>query len=65
MVNLEAKGAAAAVITRRCVVIKWAELTSEKLLDLVNKGAGAMLILLPRDLSTITDDEIQVGVALS
>lgn len=60
VVNMEAKGALSTMISRRCVIVKWAELTSETLLDLVNKGAGAVLVLLPRELSTIEDDELQM-----
>ena len=63
VVNMEAKGAVSTMISRRCVIVKWAELTSETLLDLVNKGAGAVLVLLPRELSAVEEDEMQVGVA--
>ena len=51
LINMEARGSAANILNRKCVVLKWAELSSDSFLDLIQRGAGSLLILLPRDWS--------------
>lgn len=48
---MEARGSAANILNRKCVVLKWAELSSDSFLDLIQRGAGSLLILLPCDWS--------------
>lgn len=44
---MEAKGEAASMLNRRCVVVRWRDLTIEKFQGLIERGAGSILILLP------------------
>jgi len=44
---MEAKGEAASMLSRRCVVVRWRDLTIEKFQNLIERGAGSILILLP------------------
>lgn len=47
LVNMEAKGEGASMLSRKCVVVQWKDLSSEKFLDLVQRGAGSLLVILP------------------
>ena len=49
LVNMEVRGEVAAILNRKCVVIRWSTLSSEKFLDIIHRGAGAILVLLPRE----------------
>ena len=44
---MEVKSEEGSVLNRKCVVVRWKELTLEKFLDLTKRGAGALLVLLP------------------
>lgn len=44
---MEAKGEAANMLNRKCVVVRWNDLTSVKFQSLIDRGAGSILILLP------------------
>ncbi len=44
---MEAKGAAANMLSRRCVVVRWRDLSIEKFQNLIERGAGSILVLLP------------------
>ena len=57
---MEARGEESSVLTRKCVVLRWAGLTREKLDRLVERGAGALLILLPRNLSDAGWEQLEV-----
>ncbi|XP_031572437.1 nicalin-1-like [Actinia tenebrosa] len=59
LVNMEARPMSSEVLTRRCVVIKLSELTIDHFKEVIDKGAGALLILLPRHLSNLTQQEIE------
>lgn len=54
---MEAKGEGASMLNRKCVVVRWADLTSDKFLELINRGAGAILVLLPHSNTTAIDEE--------
>ncbi|XP_019861588.1 PREDICTED: nicalin-1-like [Amphimedon queenslandica] len=49
VVNMEARSPEAAMLNRKCVLIKWTELTSDLFNELLERGAGAVLIILPND----------------
>lgn len=53
---MEARGEEASMLNRKCVVVRWKDLSSEKFLELIQRGAGALLVLLPQ-LNAITDED--------
>ena len=57
---MEAKGVDASMLNRRCVFIRWTDLSLEKFLDLVDRGAGAMVILLPDNMYEVEEDILKV-----
>ncbi len=59
---MEAKGGGAGMLNRKCVVVRWADLTSDKFLDLIHRGAGAILILLPQFNVTLDKETLDVSV---
>lgn len=63
---MEAKGEAASMLNRRCVVVRWQDLTLDKFLDLIDRGAGAILVLLPIYNTTLVDKEtLNVSISIS
>ncbi|XP_063434320.1 BOS complex subunit ncln-like [Mytilus trossulus] len=58
-VNMEARPIDAKMITRRCIVTKMKEFTMAKYRDLIQENAGALLIILPRNLTSLSDDDRQ------
>ena len=59
--NMEMRGEAASMLNRKCVVLKWAELTVTHFLNLVHRGAGALVLLLPPE-HLVEEEEVEVGV---
>ena len=59
---MEAKGVDASMLNRRCVFIRWTDLSVEKFLDLINRGAGAMVILLPGNMQEVKEEVLKVRV---
>lgn len=57
---MEARGEGASMLNRKCVVVLWSDLSSEKFLDLIQRGAGAILVILPQINSTLDDDTFKV-----
>lgn len=64
-VNMEARPADAKMITRRCIVARLQEMSISKYRDLIQENAGALLILLPQNLSQISDIDRKVGANIS
>lgn len=64
LINMEAKGEAAGMLNRKCVVARWKDLTSKKFLDLIQRGAGAILVLLPPSNHTVDQEVWESWVAL-
>lgn len=60
--NMEARGEEASMLNRKCVVVWWKDLSSEKFLDLIQRGAGALLILLPHANASVEEDTLNVRV---
>ena len=58
---MEAKGATAGSLGRKCVVVRWADMQMEVLRDLVDRGAGSLLLLLPQNFSDIHGELAQVS----
>lgn len=58
LVNMEAKSEDASMLNRKCVVVLWKELTSEGFQDMIHRGAGAILVLLPH-LNHTLEKEVQ------
>ncbi|XP_052101120.1 nicalin-1-like [Mytilus californianus] len=58
-VNMEARPIDAKMITRRCIVTKMKEFTMAKYRDLIQENAGALLIILPRNLTALSEDDRQ------
>ena len=61
VINMEAKGALAGSLGRKCVVVRWADLQIEVLLDLIDRGAGSLLVLLPQNFSDVHGEMAQVS----
>lgn len=57
---MEARPATARMLGRRCVMIRLAELTIDKFRELSISGAGAVVVLLPTDLSDVSQEMMQV-----
>lgn len=58
---MEAKGEGAGMLNRKCVVVRWKELTSASFLDLIHRGAGSILVLLPQLNVTLDGDTQEVS----
>ena len=61
---MEAKGAMASALGRKCVVMRWADLSMESLVDLVQRGAGSLLLLLPHNFTDIQGEVAEVCVCV-
>ncbi|XP_053291860.1 nicalin-1-like [Pleuronectes platessa] len=59
IVVAEARAAEEPVLTRRCVVMKVSDFTTERYLEAQRQNAAAVLILLPRNMSSIPHDIVQ------
>ena len=60
LVNMEARGEGASMLNRKCVVVRWRDLSSDKFLDLIERGAGAILVILPQINATTDKDTMSV-----
>ncbi|XP_078054817.1 BOS complex subunit ncln isoform X3 [Mustelus asterias] len=59
MLNTEARTIEADVLSRRCVIMRLAEFSFEKFQDAIRQSAGAVVIILPQNMSTMPQDVIQ------
>ncbi|XP_042262878.1 nicalin-1-like [Thunnus maccoyii] len=59
IVVAEARSADEPVLTRRCVIMKVPDFTTEKYLEAQRQNAAAILILLPRNISSVPHDTVQ------
>ncbi|KAM4613246.1 BOS complex subunit ncln [Polymixia lowei] len=59
IVVAEARSADEPVLTRRCVIMKVPDFTTEKYLEAQRQNAAAILILLPKNTSTVPHDIVQ------
>ncbi len=49
------------MLNRKCVVVRWAELSYESFMELVERGAGSIIILLPLDIVSVDKKLIEVS----
>ncbi|XP_044027552.1 nicalin-1-like isoform X1 [Siniperca chuatsi] len=59
IVVAEARSADEPVLTRRCVIMKVLDFTTEKFLEAQRQNAAAILILLPKNISSLPHDTVQ------
>ncbi|TRY74263.1 hypothetical protein DNTS_008994 [Danionella cerebrum] len=59
IVVAEARSAADASLTRRCVVMKLSDFTTERFLEAKSQNAAAILLLLPQNISSVPEDTMQ------
>ncbi|XP_034022979.1 nicalin-1 [Thalassophryne amazonica] len=59
IVVAEARSADEPVLTRRCVIMKLPDFTTENFLETQRQNAAAILILLPQNISSIPHDTVQ------
>ncbi|XP_071104679.1 BOS complex subunit ncln-like [Haliotis cracherodii] len=57
LINMEARPIDAKMLTRRCVVARLREVTMPKFRDLLTQNAGGLVILLPEDFNSLTEEE--------
>ena len=51
---------AAKMLNRKCVFVKWAELSPDLFQDLLNRGSGSLLVLLPQEWAEQNNETIAV-----
>lgn len=61
---MEVKGPGANVLNRRCVFLRWIDLTKEKFNELVERGTGSLLILMPVDYAMAGSDKLKEWMKL-
>ena len=59
-INMEARPASAKMLNRRCVLILLVDLTMEKFRELTISGAGAIVVIVPKNLSQLSQDFLEV-----
>jgi len=62
LVNVEAQPVSALSFLRKCVVAKMKDLTIDKFKDAVLQNAGGLLVVIPNNLSRLSDSEKEVCV---
>lgn len=60
LVNVEARSLDAGSVARRCVIARLVDLTPSHYHRVVSQGAAALLILLPANLTALTEDHQMV-----
>lgn len=63
-ISMELKGPDANVLNRRCVLLRWVDLTKEKFTELVERGTGSLLILMPADYTVAGSDKLKEWMKL-
>lgn len=63
-ISMEVKGPDANVLNRRCVLLRWVDLTKEKFTELVERGTGSLLILMPADYAMAGVDKLKEWMKL-
>ncbi|CAJ1051532.1 nicalin-1 [Xyrichtys novacula] len=59
IVVAEARSADEPVLTRRCVIMKVTDFTAEKFIEAQRQNAAAVLVLLPKNISSVPHDTLQ------
>lgn len=63
LLNTEARTVEAEVLSRRCVMMRLADFSYEKYQKALRESAGAVVIILPQNMSTMPQDIVQVTLA--
>lgn len=58
MINYEARPADASIVTRRVVLLSMAEVSVDRMRELISNKAGSLLIALPNNSSSLTQEEV-------
>lgn len=61
ILNTEARTVEAEVLSRRCVVMRLADFSYDKYQKALRQSAGAVVIILPKNMSTVPQDIVQVN----
>ncbi|RUS85048.1 hypothetical protein EGW08_007185 [Elysia chlorotica] len=59
IINMEARSIDSKMLTRRCAVAKLQDVTMPKYRDLMTQNAGALLVILPSNLTSLSPEEKQ------
>lgn len=60
ILNTEARTVEAEVLSRRCVMMRLADFSYEKYQKALRQSAGAVVIIIPKNMSTMPQDIVQV-----
>lgn len=60
LVNMEARPVTARTVSRRCIVVRMRDLAYDHFKAMVGQGVGAVLVLLPTNISSYSPEEIEV-----
>lgn len=60
ILNTEARTVEAEVLSRRCVIMRLADFSYEKYQKALRQSAGAVVIILPKNMSAMPQDIVQV-----
>ena len=58
--NTEARSVEAEVLSRRCVIMRLVDFSYEKYQKALRQSAGVVVIILPKNMSTMPQDIVQV-----
>lgn len=61
ILNTEARTVEAEVLSRRCVIMRLADFSYDKYQKALRQSAGAVVIILPRNMSAMPQDIVQVA----
>jgi len=64
-VNVEARLIDSVGFTRKCVIAKLRELTIDKYKSLVQSNAAGLLVILPHDTHSMSDEDKEVSETIS
>lgn len=65
ILNTEARTVEAEVLSRRCVIMRLADFSYEEYQKALRQSAGAVVIILPKNMSTVPQDIVQVTTLIS
>lgn len=60
ILNTEARTVEAEVLSRRCVIMRLADFSYEEYQKALRQSAGAVVIILPKNMSAVPQDIVQV-----
>ena len=63
-ISMEVKGPDANVLNRRCVLLRWVDLSKEKFTELIERGTGSLLVLMPPDYAMAGSNKLKEWMKL-